>query len=238
MILNSIALALYGIGYMLWVIESIISPDKRRNPAEWYGFISTKTQFILASVVGLIATGLGIAAIFFPILLIPACWLFTLSNLCWLLGEHQKTEHPPDSEIEPNYQPARQNAYFQYVLVVSLVSLASTIITTVSIFFPPFLWIALFIGPYLGGMVIKAWYDVNFRVPPEVKSVSVATSTSYENMNELMPGNADTLPPVPNCSSIKNPVTSASPGLREEHHVPSSTTISGIDPVAAPQFQA
>ncbi len=235
MILNSIALALYGLAYLIWLVETILNPDKRPNPAEWYGFASIKTQLLVTCVIGLIATAFGIAAIFFPILLIPACWLFTISNICWLIGEHQKTENPPNAEQDPDYQHAKQKAYFQYVLVVSLVSLASTIITTVSIFFPPFLWVALFIGPYLGGMVIKAWYDVNFCSPPTVKSVSVGTSTSYDNLIDLMPGKEN--PPLPpNCSASRNPVTSVPIDLVRKKNVQSSQTLSGTHSVSVPSL--
>ena len=185
-IVNFVALSLYGIAYGLWLVESLLRKDSRQLPNEWYGFASLNQQSLLTCAIGLVGTALGIAAIFFTVLIIPTCWLFAISNAIWLTGEYQKINISPEinQKTDPDYKYSKQTTYLNYAVIVTLISVVTAVIATVSFFFPPFLWVSLFVGPYLGGMVIKALIDVNV-VHPITQQVVDKHSSSYRKINNI-----------------------------------------------------
>jgi hypothetical protein len=205
-IINSIALGLYSIGYVLWLIESLLLPKRTHSNEAWHAVNAFKKQFTAASIIGLIATMCGIASIFFPLLIIPTCWIFMLSNACWVIGEYQKTASPPKDD--PAYQHQKQLAYYQYVQVIAIISLTTAIITTVSFFFPPFIWAAVIVAPILSLLALKTWFDahlVNYAPKSPQKHES-----SYESMNHLVQL-APKPTPTENCATAQNSVTSLVP---------------------------
>lgn len=214
-ILNFSALSLYGIGYGVWLIESLFKKDSRQLPDKWFGFASLEEQSFYCCAIGLAGTLVGIIAIFLPILLIPTCWIFALSNTIWLIGEYQKINLPQESHVatDPDYRHAKQVAYFNFAVIVALISVVTAIIATVSFFFPPFLWVSVLVGPYLGGMVIKSWIDVSI-VHPITEKIADKKITSYEVINGAAP-------PVPEttCASSQTPTTD--PLRREIYGKPS-----------------
>lgn len=60
-------------------------------------------------------------------------------------------------------------------------SLGTSILATISFFFPPFLWITLFITPYFAGIVVKSWLDASLYLPKNTQDN--ATATSHEDIN-------------------------------------------------------
>lgn len=194
-LIYSIGLGFYGIAYLLWLVECVMSKD-RKKPDAWYAFAGIKTQLISCAVIGLIATVFGISAIFFPILVIPTYWLFTVSNLFWLLGEYQKMKCPP--EDDPSYQAIKQRMYVRYAGAVCIIGLLTAAVTTVALFFPPFLWVSLVLTPYLGGVVLKAWMDVYVFTPPETTEEGASPKKSTYGEPALQPDTSG------NCTAPEN----------------------------------
>lgn len=169
LILNSIALGLYATAYLLWLLEAAVDPHQDPKLKAWYGFAKIQQQFSIASVIGLVGTAFGVGAIFMPILIIPCCALFTLSNIFWSIGEYQKRslnkthrkDHPEysDRANDPEYSRKKQKAYFQYAMIATIMSAISSLLV-ITAFFAPSIAIYTLIGmAYIGGIVGKAWFD-------------------------------------------------------------------------------
>ncbi|OGV26616.1 MAG: hypothetical protein A3F18_06495 [Legionellales bacterium RIFCSPHIGHO2_12_FULL_37_14] len=210
-IINVLALSTYSFAYGIWLIECLISKESSQNKKEWYGFAPTKKQILTACIIGLIGVAVGIATIFYPFLIIPTCWIFAASNSLWLIGEYQKSENNlrqtgEQSQLDPNFQHAKQAAYLHYATVVTIISLVTAVITTATVLYPPLLWLALFIGPYLGGMVIKAWIDVNFFKP--IDKFNAKTATSNEKINSMVSLTPFDPDANPRCLPPENRITS------------------------------
>lgn len=212
-ITNSIALGMYLGGYILWLIQSLLIPNRTHPNESWYGVNSFKKQFTAASIIGLIGTITGIASIFFPLLIIPTCWIFLISNICWLIGEYQKTTSP--HQDDPDYQPQKQLAYYQYVKVIMIVSLVTAVITTITFFFSPFIWAAVAVAPILALLTLKTWYDahlVDYPALPHHK-----TPCSYEYIQDHAKPHPQVTPTLSsiNCENTQNSVPSPVPQLTE-----------------------
>ncbi|MCX7115839.1 MAG: hypothetical protein NTW08_08050 [Gammaproteobacteria bacterium] len=226
LISNSIGLILYLVGYFLWFIAAQISPDKRKNTEHWTGFASLRQQFTVASVIGLAATILGLAAIFMPILIVPTCWLFTVSNVWWFFGEYQKTKTPPELKNVSDYSPNRQQAYFKYVAIVLVLSVLTSALTTIAFFVPAFFLIFLILSPYLGGIGIKAYID-NFLKPNKAKDIAVqADPLDIDNACQNSVAATQRATPVKRASSTMDMMTQfVAGGLGHSPMTPSPTQV-------------
>ena len=108
------ALGFYTVAYFVWAAEVQDDAFLHKNSDE---STTLRQKFMATITLGLIATGLGIAGLFFPILLIPAGVVLTLSNLFWCWSEFHRANKL--SAEQPNTKQ-QNDAYFQYVCVVTL----------------------------------------------------------------------------------------------------------------------
>lgn len=131
-ILNVVSLIAYLVGYVTWFIASLFYPDHPRKRDSWYGFTEFKQQFQLSALLGTVAT---IMCFINPVLIIPAAWIYALSNSLWSIAEYHKRENPNRSD--PLYSTAKQNYYFKYTLHITIISTITAAASTLALIFPP-----------------------------------------------------------------------------------------------------
>lgn len=174
------------IAYGLWFIESHLHPEHTKKLDRWFGFAQYKEQHLLASLFGLMATTLSIAAIFAPVLIIPAIWLIFASNLLWSIGEYHKLKNPPPSD--ERFLEGEQRSYFSYSAAMVSVALISAISETITFLFPPAIFITVFIASSLcigiGAVGAGYWLDYCFNYPKE--EAVVEEEYSYEQMTRSL----------------------------------------------------
>lgn len=65
-IFRFLSLGIYSLAYGSWSIACLLHPDHKEHHHKWYGFAQIKEQFLFSSFIGLIATGLSVAAVLYP----------------------------------------------------------------------------------------------------------------------------------------------------------------------------
>jgi len=180
---NIISLVFYMVGYGIWFIASHFHLSHTPNEDEWYGFAQFKEQYLYASILGLLATTLSIAAFFIPVLLIPAAWMFVASNFMWTSGEYNKLNNPPYDE---NYSHTYQETYTSYALTMTTISIVAALSTTAIFLFPPVtvpvLILSALIVLGLGALAAENWLDYTFG---DHKPTPVV-QTSHSQMNHSL----------------------------------------------------
>lgn len=164
-LLNIISLGLYLLGYLLWFISSHLYSDQLPPNNKWYGFADFGVQNRAAAVIGLIATGFSIAALFCPVLIVPASWLFLISNIVWAISEYHKLNYPPEEDKE--YSHSQQQAYFNYALTMAVMGFVAALGTTIAFFCSPTLVLPVLITSSilcigLGALAAEYWLDLTF----------------------------------------------------------------------------
>ena len=180
---NLAALSAYLVGYVTWFLASLCYPDHPRKRDSWYGFAEFKDQFQVASLLGIAAT---VMCLVYPTLVLPALWLFTISNIVWCVAEYHKQHNPP--EYDANYSNARQSIYIRYALLVTASSAITAIGVSVSLSLPALAYTALLVSSIVGGIVtIAAFYHFKQAIfdhfPPDVIDHSyqgMATDLSFD----------------------------------------------------------
>lgn len=119
-VLTGIALTAFLLGYLTWFIAARFYPDHLRKDEAWYGFTQFKDQFQLAALIGIIATIATIACFVYPALIIPAAWLYAVSNTLWCIAEYHKKNNPPF--YEEDFSTKKQIDYFRYALLLTMIS--------------------------------------------------------------------------------------------------------------------
>ncbi|WP_133127429.1 hypothetical protein [Legionella nagasakiensis] len=155
-ILNLISLIAYLIGYTAWFLATLFYPHHPRKREAWYGFSEFKDQYQAAAVIGTVATILCFLCPLYPSLILPAVWLFTVSNLVWTIGEYHKYKKPPVND--EHYSSLRQETYLRYVLLTTVVSAITALAATVGFLFPP-ASMAILLASIIGnGLTVVALY--------------------------------------------------------------------------------
>lgn len=150
--LNAASLATYLIGYMTWYLAALFYPNHPRKQESWYGFAKPKHQFQASALLGIIAT---ILCIISPPLIIPATWLYFVSNFLWTMGVYHKNAKPPLQDEK--YSSAKQNVYFQYTVFVTVASAIAAIAATAVILYPSAaIYIATYSSIIATGLTIAA----------------------------------------------------------------------------------
>ncbi|WP_298622292.1 hypothetical protein [uncultured Legionella sp.] len=184
-----IALGCYFLAYGAWFISSHFQPNQENNTEEWYGFAQFKEQFLYAATMGLIASLISILAIFFPVLIVPASWLFFSSNIFWTIGEYNKLQNPPESD--ENYSHSYQSTYLAYAMTMAATGLTTALSTTLVFIFPaitvPIIITATIISTGLGVLATEYWLDYTFG---DHKKTPLSPH-SYNYMNKSL-GNIQT----------------------------------------------
>lgn len=140
----------YG-GYLFWMTSAQVSEDQERARKAWYAFTTIKNQHRLTSVTGGIATTLLFVGFFFPVALVPAFWLFVISNLIWLITTYHRKKQPPKDD--PDYSPQSYSNYLTYVLLTTIASFITALSSTLILIFPIAAPIILLIGIGLHMMI-------------------------------------------------------------------------------------
>lgn len=207
LILNIISLAIYAVAYLVWFLSSYASHNNsnyRELPA-YKQFKKHVVQYIFSSTTGVVATILSVIAIFFPIVAIPAAALFFISNLCWVVGEYYRLKLSGKS-ADYAINPKAQQAYFQYAVTATIVSILTLTSVVLCVAFPP-LTLAIttatiIIGGVLGCFALIRWADskaINLREPQAETKQSYHQVITYTSKS----GNTlstQTAPPIPDKS--------------------------------------
>ena len=167
------------IGHSLEYLGSRIEPDHNKHFDEWYGFLEFKEQYGVAASLGIIATLLGVAALFFPPLIIASTWVFLIGNCIKSVGEYHKYQSPPDND--PDYSGKRQKALLNYALTTCVLSLIGAVAVTLIFVFPPStLYIVIFttlLGIGFGALSVEFWLDSYFAIQE-----SMEITNSYQTV--------------------------------------------------------
>ena len=190
----------YLVGYTLWFVASMLHPPYARKPDSWLGFASFRTQYQVAAILGIAA---AIMWFFFPIMIIPAAWLFLISNLIWTISEHHKKINPPPdhiTDLEKLKYIQRQSVYCQYTKIATFISLMTAVGLTLALIFPPAAAGILIVTGILG--IFCTVISLGFLMKAscgkfEVSAVDDATAVVSE-----LPAIKNTSPTVGKTSSI------------------------------------
>ncbi|RUR19678.1 hypothetical protein ELY21_03515 [Legionella sp. km535] len=173
---NIISLCSYFMAYGLWFISSHFLDSNKPDKKEWYGFAQFKEQFLYAATIGLIASLISIASLFFPVLIVPTTWLFFTSNLFWSIGEYNKLMHPSESDV--NFSYSYQQASLSYAVTMTTIACTTALSATLIFIVPPItmpiLIVSTIISSGLGVLSCEYWLDYTFgnhkRTPPMTQS--------------------------------------------------------------------
>lgn len=190
MLSNLGTLFFYSIGYTLWLVACQMYPDQPAKKQFWYGFAQFKNQHRVSAVLGAVAIVCCVIAISFPIALVPANWLFVLSNCIWCIAEYHKKQNPPTDN--QNYSSSQQSAYLRYAIVSTTMLLLTAIATTIATLFPP---LAIFVfaastllGISLGAVAFYCWVDCTLNDhKPDYQS------NSYTMLSETLGAPSNTI---------------------------------------------
>ncbi len=138
--LNIISMAAYLIGYSAWYVATFMYPNHPKLKKNWYGFASYKYQYQAAAFLGTLAT---LMCIFTPFVAITAAWIYALSNIIWVIGEHHKNKFQIKQKDE-DYSLEKQSLYFRFTVLVAIGSTLSALFSTAVILIPE---AAFFINP-------------------------------------------------------------------------------------------
>lgn len=167
---NIISLFLYLFAYLFWLAACQLYPNHPALQEKWYGFAQFKDQNRTAAIIGTVALLCSAAALFFPIAVLPACWLFVISNGVWLIAEYHKKQNP--LPYEQNYSSKKQETYLHYALVITAASLVTALATTIIFFVPiialPTIIISSIFAVFFCGLSIQHWVALTFdEYPPD-----------------------------------------------------------------------
>lgn len=130
-ILNIISLSAYLVGYLIWYLTTFFYPGHQRKRESWYGFAQFKEQLQVAALLGLLATMFCLIS---PALIIPAAWIYTISNSFWSMGEYHKMTKPSPEDL--SYSSVRQGLYLRYAFLGSASGIVTALAATVTFFYP------------------------------------------------------------------------------------------------------
>lgn len=187
---NLVALSLNSAGYCLWIAATLFYPNQERHENQWYGFAEFKEQHRTSAILGLVGTAFGFVAIAFPVLLIPAAWLFFSSNVVWVISELHKSKNPPTQDLE--YSDKKQSHFLSYAITMTFIGFVTALATTLMFCFPvaalPVLIVSAIINAGLGLVATEYWLKVTFHTPEN--------KTSHERMTHILC--QDPMPQQPN----------------------------------------
>lgn len=152
-----------AIAYALNLLGSYFRPEYQAQE-KWYGFDSFKNQFSYAALLGFYGAIINIGALYVPILIIPAAWLFFTGNLMTSISEFHKLKTP--FFTEENYSSLRQNKQVSHALILAATALVAALSTTLIFIFP--MATAFILGGStlltlgLGALNVRYWLEINW----------------------------------------------------------------------------
>lgn len=133
-VLSSLTITFYALGYILWLAGSFLHPDHPKKNDQWYGFAQFRTQHQISGYLGLVACLISLSAIMIPVVVIPAAWIFFISNAIWSISEYHKLRNPPG--YDETYLQTKQSSYVHYAFLSTAISLVSALATTLIFLIP------------------------------------------------------------------------------------------------------
>lgn len=201
-VLNLTSLLAYLVGYIAWFAATLFYTDRPRSDA-WYGFAEFKQQYQISSVIGTAAT---IICLTYPPLIIPALWLFVVSNFIWGVSEYHKKNNP--ALWDNDFSSARHDYYLNYVYLMTTVSLLTAGASTLALYVPTIaaatLMASTIVGSALTVVAFYYWYTQAYghykpnRVQHSYNSMAeiLGNSPSVENTLEDQLELEDTQRPI------------------------------------------
>lgn len=219
-IFNVVSLAAYLIGYLIWFIAALCYPEHQRINEAWYGFAQFKEQFQAAALLGTVATVMCLVA---PAFIIPATWIYTLSNTLWSIGEYHKKASPPSEDNQ--YSSAKQALYFRYTLLVAISSGITALASSAALLYPTtaFLVITSSTGLVVCLMAASAYYwgkcyfgeFTPDNLTHSYSNLSEQLSISFDKSTELENHDSNTPPDHSFSSLFSGPVPTINLGDSE-----------------------
>jgi hypothetical protein len=176
------SLVLLLAGYLLWLLACQLYPDHPRLKGQWYAFSQFKVQNTVAALIGSLAILGCFVAFVFPIVIVPACWLFVVSNLLWGISQFHKMRNPPAYEVD--YSSSRQKSYLYYIAIMVSLSILNAVSATLLVIFPPLtvpIVVVTFVFSFLISLAaFHRWLDFNFydHKPDRIKHHSYLSMTA------------------------------------------------------------
>ncbi|MCP0913503.1 hypothetical protein NKV53_03865 [Legionella sp. 27cVA30] len=182
LVLNLISLTAYLIGYIAWFLAALFYPDHPKKQDSWYGFAQFKEQYQGAAFLGAVATVICMA---FPTILILASWLYTASNVMWLITEYHKYQNPVH-EKNSSYSSEKQATYLRYAVLTTCSSVITTLIATIGFLFPQITFLTLLISVFLGNLLtlpaLYFWGQYSFLDFKPDEGINQSYTTLCENL--------------------------------------------------------
>lgn len=215
------SLFFYLIAYVLWLAASHLYPDHPRLRREWYGFAQFKNQHRIAAALGTLAVICSIITFVFPIIAVPASWLFVISNVFWLISEYHKKQNPPDEE---DYSSERQHIYLIYASLITSMAIITAVATTIIAFYPiatiATILLASLFSICLGTVAFKYWAEYTFF---DYQMDSVNASYKLFLSNELGQ-NSENQPGLQRIELNNYPSPISTPEHSKKHRQPEPTS--------------
>lgn len=189
-ILNLVSLILYLIGYILWALAATLFPLHKRKFPTLLGFTDFQQPYLHAAIFGFIATFYCFMAMSSPVLIIPATWIYFVSNMIWCLSEYHKLLYPPGwNQAYPDEKQRNQLIYTSLVSAITLLSAISiTIAFCLPLLAPQILIASMTLGAILGAIALGFWLAYYISEPPKKRLSYHKILTSLDLENHKVPG--------------------------------------------------
>lgn len=177
------------LGHGLEYLGSLMEPGHTPQKFKWYGFMQFKDQYALAANTGILASILGIAAVFFLPLVLVSTWLFLVCNIVKAVAEYHKLNNNPNAAKDVNAD-ARQKALLNYALTNCVLSIVSAVAVTLMFVFPPLTFAILIatavVGIVVGAVAFKYWLT-SYNLPYN----QITSEYSYQRINDELSNDSD-----------------------------------------------
>lgn len=189
--IHAISLLFYFAGYLFWLTSSEVYKDYAITNEHWYTFASIKTQYSLASWLGMFAVACCSLSFFYSSLLVPTYWIFVLCNFCWSSAEETILDNPPPKEIDHEFSTSYQKAYSRYSKLITALSVLTALSTTMTTFFPSVAVIIFSVSPFISipltFFIAHAFYIATFEEHKIDHDESHDDAESYVTISEYSP---------------------------------------------------
>lgn len=187
------SLLCYFLAYLTWYLVSKLYPSHPDLEKIAFDLNQFKSQNRLSAFIGLLGVLIAAIAFVFPVLMIPASWIFALSTACWVLSQVHKLFNPIPGDEE--FSPERHKIYIVYATTLLamglLTAIATTLIFTMPVLAPTIMIVSAVIFLYL--LATSLFLLVEYLKPEQIDN-----KQSYATMlgGDLTPGQACDLSPA------------------------------------------
>lgn len=207
-ILNIISLGAYLIGYLAWWIGTCLYPNHPKLQDSWYGFAEFKYQYQAAALLGFFATFIIIISATLTIL---ATWMYAISNLLWVIGEHHKGTYQEIQSCD-HQSIEKQSLYFRFVLLVTIGSIVTAGFSTAAFLIPQAAFLINQISSAVGilFMCTSLYYlkKYTFYTPVTTEQPLENIRQSHQILAERLSPRAEHLKLISQIKTYKNHVAS------------------------------